>query len=176
MAGSASPPRRGITWDEANISEHDAKRGIEFGTMKIDQPETPFLYLNSESASRGELCSGKGPALNGVLDGPPPKVTIEDMQKALGVLEEAETAGADRFADPKFASVEGDGSSFEERRAALYRGEKLLAALAEGLPSGWTVLMSRSTPHEPYYRNDATEETTWDRPSDAAPPAALPAL
>ena len=43
-----------------------------------------------------------------------------------------------------------------------------VAELGEGLPLGWSMLMSRSTPREPYYRNDATRETTWDRPTDAA--------
>lgn len=171
LARSAAKGR--ITWDEANIAAHDAVRGIEFGTMKIDQADTPFLYMHSESASRGEICSGKGPALNGVLDGPPPKLTIEQMQDALGLVLEAEASGAERFDKPKFVRVDGEAAdSFAARRAAHYRGlgqhATQLTALAEGLPEGWSVEMSRSEPKEPYYRNEVTDETSWDRPTESA--------
>ena len=32
-----------VKWDEKDISAHDAERGIAFGTMKIDQTDTPYL-------------------------------------------------------------------------------------------------------------------------------------
>jgi len=42
-AASASPKAR-IVWDEKNLAANDAERGVAYGTLKIDQPETPFLY------------------------------------------------------------------------------------------------------------------------------------
>lgn len=40
--------KKGITWDEAAIAEHDQERGQR---MPIDEPETPFLYYNPETDS-----------------------------------------------------------------------------------------------------------------------------
>ena len=32
-----------VVWDEASLAAHEAERGVAYGTMKIDQAETPFL-------------------------------------------------------------------------------------------------------------------------------------
>ena len=32
-----------VKWDEKDIAVHDAQRGIAFGTMTIDQTDTPYL-------------------------------------------------------------------------------------------------------------------------------------
>ena len=41
---AAEPGTRRVVWDEASLAAHDAERGVDYGTMKIDQIETPFLY------------------------------------------------------------------------------------------------------------------------------------
>ena len=38
-----------IVWDEANIAANDSERGVEYGTQKIELPETPFLYARAHS-------------------------------------------------------------------------------------------------------------------------------
>ena len=38
-----------VTWDERNLAANDAERGIEYGTQKIEQPETPFLCVRANS-------------------------------------------------------------------------------------------------------------------------------
>ena len=49
-------PRARVTWDEAGIQAHDAERGVRFGTMKIDQPDTPFLFLDADDPC-GEIAA-----------------------------------------------------------------------------------------------------------------------
>jgi translation initiation factor 2 beta subunit (eIF-2beta)/eIF-5 len=44
---------RHVTWDEATIAEHRACAGVLYGTQRIEESRTPFLYY-SESVSRGE--------------------------------------------------------------------------------------------------------------------------
>jgi protein phosphatase inhibitor 2 len=47
----AAPARRGIAWDEETIAEHDKQRGNK---MKIDEPKTPYEYMNEEDLVREE--------------------------------------------------------------------------------------------------------------------------
>ena len=44
---ASSAHGRRATWDESNLTANDAERGIEYGTMKIEQPETPFLCAHA---------------------------------------------------------------------------------------------------------------------------------
>jgi len=43
-AAASASPKAHIVWDEKNLAANDAERGVAYGTLKIDQPETPFLY------------------------------------------------------------------------------------------------------------------------------------
>jgi protein phosphatase inhibitor 2 len=52
MAEPASPPKRGIQWDEKAIAEHDLLRGTR---MKIDEPKTPYEYMDEEQLVQDEM-------------------------------------------------------------------------------------------------------------------------
>ena len=45
-----------IVWDEANIAATDAERGVEYGTQKIELPETPFLCAHPSNDLK-QTCS-----------------------------------------------------------------------------------------------------------------------
>ena len=55
-AASASPKAR-IVWDEKNLAANDAERGVAYGTLKIDQTETPFLYGPASRPHRSPTAS-----------------------------------------------------------------------------------------------------------------------
>ena len=44
---TTEPKKPKITWDEEVIAEHDKLRGTR---MKIDEPDTPFAYLEDDGA------------------------------------------------------------------------------------------------------------------------------
>mgnify|MGYP000547498578 CR=1 FL=1 len=52
MAEPASPPKRAIQWDEKAIAEHDLLRGTR---MKIDEPKTPYEYMDEEQLVQDEM-------------------------------------------------------------------------------------------------------------------------
>lgn len=147
-----------VKWDEEQISSHLLERGVEYGTMKIDHPDTPFLYYEEEQDP--PCAQNIGPGV------PPAKMEVEELQQALGLLSDAEESGVKRFHQPKWQAVEGDAaaSSFAQQRAALYSDEAGHAALQKGLPEGWVVARARSEPRDYYYVHELTGETTWDRP------------
>jgi hypothetical protein len=34
----------GITWDEAAITQHESEAGVLYGTQRVEEAVTPFLY------------------------------------------------------------------------------------------------------------------------------------
>lgn len=36
-----------VKWDNTTIENHNQERGILYGTMKVNQPDTPFLFIDS---------------------------------------------------------------------------------------------------------------------------------
>ena len=147
-----------IRWDEEAIKIHHEERGVKYGTMKIDQPETPFLQYDSDD----------DPVVRQFVENgaPPRQVDAAILQRELGLLSAASKADDEEI--PKWRQVE-TMNKFEAKRNALYHAEALAVAPAieiEGdLPEGWTAHESRSTPVEIYYFNRATGESTWSRPS-----------
>jgi len=47
--------RKRVKWDEPNLKAHDEQRGVAFGTMKIDQLNTPFLYLEDDGGEWADV-------------------------------------------------------------------------------------------------------------------------
>ena len=85
--GDANLGGKHVTWDEAALAEHRACAGVLYGTQRIEESTTPFLYY-SESVSRsekaiGEFVPGKGISI----------VSIEALQERLGVLAFAQSLG-----------------------------------------------------------------------------------
>jgi translation initiation factor 2 beta subunit (eIF-2beta)/eIF-5 len=126
-----------VTWDEATIAEHRACAGVLYGTQRIEETITPFLYY-SESVSRGEGMMGEFVPGSGIA-----KVSIEALQERLGVLAFAQSAGEDLHLQPSAAS--GAGRPLP--------------------PAPWLLLQSRAAADECFYYNPTTREATWTLPA-----------
>lgn len=117
---------------------------------------------------------------------------VDELQHALGLDSlverirsiEMDASGCAVFSRPKWTC--SDDAFAEQRQAwlrpplsppgprkslntrvslqALYRGEARIAALAETLPDGWTVRLSRSAPCEHYYYHRESDVAQWERP------------
>ena len=147
-------------WDEACLQAHEAERGVEYGTMKIDHPDTPFLYYDEkEDSVAGVYEPGKSE---------PRRVEVGELQKALGLI--AEQGDGERFSAPKWVATEAR-DEFLAKRGEFYAGEAELAALSKGLPSGWIALRARSEPRDVYYYHESSDTTQWRRPVAHAAPA-----
>lgn len=85
--GEVKAAQKHVTWDEAAIAEHRACAGVLYGTQKIEESTTPFLYY-SESVSRGEGMMGEFVPGSGIS-----MVSIEALQERLGVLAFAQSVG-----------------------------------------------------------------------------------
>ena len=149
---AADSSRRGITWDEQTLAAQSLQRGVEYGTMKIEHPDTPFLYYD-EAQSRGDdkqtVCE-----MN-LGQGTKEKLSISEMQDKLELTEclakIANQSEDERFPGPKFARVD---TGFGAQRTAHYGGEVELARLSTGLLPGWKAMYSRSEPREAFYYNE----------------------
>ena len=94
---AATPPERAhkrVSWDEDSLAEHRRCAGVLYGTQRIEETVTPFLYY-SESVSRGEGMVGEFVPGCG-----PTKVSISALQERLGLLSIAQDAGAQLRASP----------------------------------------------------------------------------
>ena len=87
--GAAQGGGKHVTWDEAAIAEHRACAGVLYGTQRIEESTTPFLYY-SESVSRSEGLMMEMVPGHGIAT-----VSIEALQERLGVLAFAQSKGGD---------------------------------------------------------------------------------
>lgn len=171
-----APPSPRVMWDEASLTAQEAERGVAYGTMKVDQIDTPFLYYEDglgadsaveEHAIHTNYLPGLAPALvekepmMGSSAAGPRQISLDELQRMLGLLEMDEH-GAAILERPKY-SVAGE-ADFEAKRQATYAGEAQIAAAAAGLPEAWAAYLSRSEPHEIFYFHAATNATQWERP------------
>lgn len=106
-------------WDEPTLEEHLKERGVEYGTMKIDHPDTPYLYYDKDHDQ----------ALTYVKGELPQTVDIHELQSKLGVLHLAQEAGEEHT--PHSAAIskavadqEERISAFEAKRRAHYKAER----------------------------------------------------
>ena len=90
-------PVKRITWDEEALAEHRRAAGVLYGTQRIEECLTPFLYY-SASISRDEQAVSEFVPGHG-----PQRVDITSLQERLGTLalaqeegEELRTASAPR--------------------------------------------------------------------------------
>mmetsp|Transcript_31543 Transcript_31543/g.82454 ORF Transcript_31543/g.82454 Transcript_31543/m.82454 type:complete len:340 (+) Transcript_31543:80-1099(+) len=169
-AASTSPSAR-VVWDEANLAANDLERGVAYGTMKVDQAETPFLYYEDGQGEKGAddpnvaIHSNFLPSehvAKAEAERPGPRqMNVEELQKMLGLLETDEK-GVAIIEKPKYtATADAD---FEAKRQAIYAGEAQKAAASVGLPEGWAACLSTSEPREIFYVHLATNSTQWERP------------
>jgi len=180
MTAEAEPRRRSIKWDEANLAAHNAVRGVEFGTMKIEQPNTPFLYLLEDGADTDEAATPNMAIHSNYLPTHLPTLTaaeaeaagprqmsaekLAELQERMGLIETNDNGEA-TLMEPKYAAV--SDAEFEAKRQAFYAGEARVGAACLGLPEGWVARGSTSEPGEIYYvhiASDGTETAQWARP------------
>jgi len=153
--------RRRIKWDEEGIQAHDAQRGVMFGTQKIDQINTPFLYLDQDGGDvsiHPAYLKTHVPDVEQMGSPRPHVMPVQDLQDALGVVE-TDAQGCAVLSQPKWSRTDDFGA----QRQAFYASEARTAALAEGLPDGWTLVMSSA--NEPFYYHEESGETRWDMPA-----------
>lgn len=107
-------------WDEETLREHDKERGKAYGTMKIDHPDTPYLYYDFDQQNEvvKEYVRGEEPK----------EINITELQERLGVLHLAQGKGEEVATPAQQGS--GDGLSFAEKRKAHYHNEA--AACTQG--------------------------------------------
>jgi len=164
-----APSRRQVAWDEANLAVNDAERGVEYGTMKIDQSDTPFLYYQGtesrdESANPPMAIHSKylPPEAAAEQGGPGPRqMEYQELQRLLGLVATNEQDEA-ILEKPKYVAV--SNADFERERQAHYEGEAQVAAASVGLPEGWAARLSTSEPREIFYVHIASNATQWERP------------
>eukprot|EP00515_Schizochytrium_aggregatum_P004396 CAMPEP_0202049344 /NCGR_PEP_ID=MMETSP0963-20130614/3315_1 /ASSEMBLY_ACC=CAM_ASM_000494 /TAXON_ID=4773 /ORGANISM="Schizochytrium aggregatum, Strain ATCC28209" /LENGTH=284 /DNA_ID=CAMNT_0048614347 /DNA_START=1 /DNA_END=855 /DNA_ORIENTATION=+ len=99
-----------LTWDEEALAQHAKERGVLYGRMKIDQPDTPFLVYDAEMAGQHKIGTVKD------RNSQPEFVDIADLQRKLGLLQTDPETGRAVVADKT-------KSLFEQRRADFYRAE-----------------------------------------------------
>ena len=46
-APSSGSKRATVKWDEESLALNESERGVKYGTMKIDHPDTPFIYYDA---------------------------------------------------------------------------------------------------------------------------------
>ena len=111
-----------VKWDEANLERHMHDKGRLYGTMPIDEVETPFLVYDEEMAEKHNLI--------GTVE-KDSSVTAIDMtvlKEKLGLL----STSQDR--ETPASRVEA-ATAFEEKRSKHYRDEALQYASATGNPN-----------------------------------------
>mmetsp|Transcript_21912 Transcript_21912/g.38796 ORF Transcript_21912/g.38796 Transcript_21912/m.38796 type:complete len:266 (+) Transcript_21912:244-1041(+) len=108
-ASKKDEPR--LTWNEEVLACHDQERGILYGKMKIDHPDTPFLVYDEEMATKHNKIGTVED-----MHAEPVFVDINELQQKLGILQLEQEHGVDSSA--------GKGvQSFEERRKNVYKSE-----------------------------------------------------
>lgn len=139
-ADNAKPSARRIVWDEANLTANDAERGVVYGTMTIDQADTPFLYYEEDGPSGGaanasvaihsrclqDLCAEAPPgtapelvAAAAAVEKEPPgphHLEVEDLQRLLGLIE-TDAQGSAVQDWPKYAEI--SDADFEDKSPCL---------------------------------------------------------
>ena len=155
----AWPRVKRIKWDEEGIKRHDAQRGVSFGTMKIDQLDTPFLYLDEGGneydgvAIHPAYLASHIPTANQRGAPRPHTMEVDALQKALGLSSlierirgiEMDVYGCAILA-PRWTQSEAEG--FGAQRQVR------LAAMAAGLPHPCLTSFS-SDSWQALYRNEA---------------------
>ena len=145
---SASVPRPRVTWNEALLARDEAARGVLYGTMKINEPDTPFLVYDEEMAERdgivGEIIvnpsENEAAKNNGkinmsgeeavALESASKKrgeremrmVGIEELQRRLGLLEKAKETGK-MDASAGEARPQRANAPFKDKRKRFYAAE-----------------------------------------------------
>jgi hypothetical protein len=178
------PPR--VRFDEEGIAVDYAERGVLYGTQKIDQVDTPFIYYDSEEDdySSNIMVAEYAP------DGEPQKMMASELQAKLGLLaqqqqqeqqeqerkqENGETNEKTPVKEPKKWEQVERRMDFESKRRMLYAQEGNTFArgtlpndVQEGdddllLPSGWVIMKSR-TDGAKFYYHAGSNTTQWERP------------
>ena len=129
----SSKPR--VKFDEAGIAVDYAERGVLYGTQKIDQADTPYIYYDSDEEKTENPSSTMVAQYS--TKGEPQRMEAADLQRKLGLLvqqqqqqQQQQQDGADQM------NVKEEGSAptqkweqaekrmdFESRRRQLYAQE-----------------------------------------------------
>jgi len=102
-----------LTWNEEILAKHAKERGVLYGTMKIDHPDTPFLVYDEEMADKHNKIGTVKDA-----NATPEFVDIAALQKKLGILEEEQLSGKE------LVNIGQDSETqFKDKRRRWYKEE-----------------------------------------------------
>lgn len=119
----ASETAHGVSWDEANLAEHDKERGTR---RKIDEPKTPWAQSPVSSEDEGAK-SPDGP--KAALDAAALSAHLEKLNESqAGACESRQpsTPASVRFANTGPTKTSSD--AFKAKRAAHYNEFRMLQA------------------------------------------------
>jgi len=102
-----------VTWNEPSLAQQSVERGVLYGKMKIDQPDTPFLIYDKDMADNLNLI---GTIENRHSE--PTFVNINELQAKLGILEILQDSGKELR--PGNVEISSD---FKEKRKQVYQEE-----------------------------------------------------
>lgn len=157
---SGSKPR--VKWNEEGIAKDKEERGKVYGTMKIDQIETPFIYYDEDE---DPMVSQYKP------DGKPEKLEAVKLQEALGILAEQQKGNCGGEQPIQQWEKADRKMEFISNRNKLYNQEAVISSnvveTIVDLPEGWTAHRSTSDPTEIYYFCKATGVSQWEKPTDS---------
>lgn len=96
MSGAAPPACAAphVTWDEAAILRHQSEAGVLYGTQRVEEAVTPFLYSGVETPEHsGPRTEEGGPGWRTIGEHVPGEgrreVNIDELRARLGVCLEA---------------------------------------------------------------------------------------
>lgn len=169
-----------VKFNEKEIAVDMEERGKLYGTMKIDQVETPFIYYD---ADEDPMVAQYKP------NAPPQKVEAKALQEALGILLEqqkgncggapVETAGdlgKWEQADKHMTFVANRHKLYSNEASVLKQDhtqgsgisnsavDETLPVSGIELPEGWVAYRSRSCDGKLFYYHAETDTCTWSIP------------
>ena len=177
---SSTKPR--VKFNEKEIAVDMEERGKLYGTMKIDQVETPFIYYDADD---DPMVAQYKP------NAPPEKVEAKALQEALGILLEQQKgncggAPVEVVEDLEKWKQADKHMTFVANRHKLYSNEasvlkqeqshsseiqnniedETLPVCGIDLPEGWLAYRSRSCDGKLFYYHAETDTCTWDIPKE----------
>ncbi len=149
-----------VKFNEEGIAKDMEERGKIYGTMKIDQIETPFIYYDEDE---DPMVSQYKP------DGNPQKMEAVKLQEALGILAEQQKGNCGGEQPLQQWEKADRRMVFISNRDKLYSQEAVVSSnvveTIVDLPEGWTAHRSTSDPTEVYYFCKATGVSQWEKPT-----------
>ena len=106
--GTKTTPSRKprVRFDEEGIAVDYAERGVLYGTQKIDQPDTPYIYYDSEE----DDYSAQIMVAEYSTSGEPQRMMASQLQEKLGLIAQQQEAQQQTKKTTNQSGGDGDGN------------------------------------------------------------------